>query len=58
MGHYNEKSLKLTINMEELTTHNCIVYEMVLDSKTGSWELVLMHDQDRNMVGVANFTQQ
>ena len=57
MGHYNEKSLRLTINMEELTAYTCIVYEMVLDSRSGSWELVVMQDQDRNMVGVANFTQ-
>jgi len=57
MGHYNEKSLRLTINIEELLAHNCIVYEMVLDSRSGNWELVVMQDQDRNMVGVANFTQ-
>ena len=57
MGHYNERNVKLTINMEELTTLQSIVYEMVMDSQSGNWELVLMHDADRNMVGVAEFTQ-
>ena len=33
-----------------------IMYEMVMDSQTGNWDLVLMHDQERNMIGVAEFT--
>ena len=57
MGHYSENKLKLTVNLEELIAHGSIVYEMVMDSKTGRWELVVMQDPDRNMVGVAEFTQ-
>ena len=57
MGHYSENKLKLTVNLEELIANGSIVYEMVMDSKTGRWELVVMQDPDRNMVGVAEFTQ-
>ena len=42
MGYYKEKNLKLNINMEELLNFETIVYEMVMDSKTGNWEIVLM----------------
>ena len=43
--------------MAELAAAGTIVYEMVLDSRTGSWEIVVMQDLDRNMIGVAEFTQ-
>ena len=57
MGHYKEKNIKLKVDMAELSNAGSIVYEMVLDSTTGSWELVVMQDLDRNMIGVAEFTQ-
>ena len=56
MGHYAEKDIKLKVNMEELVAHQRIVYEMVMDSKTGNWEIVTMQDSDRNMVGIAEFS--
>ena len=58
MGHYAEKNITLTVNMEELQNMRTIMYEMNMDSQTGKWEIVVMHDQDRNAVGVAEFTQQ
>jgi len=57
MGHYQEKNIKLKVEMAELAAAGTIVYEMVLDSRTGSWEIVVMQDLDRNMIGVAEFTQ-
>ena len=57
MGHYQEKNIKLKVDMAELAAAGSIVYEMVLDSRTGSWEIVVMQDLDRNMIGVAEFTQ-
>ena len=57
MGHYRENNIKLKVDMAELAAAGSIVYEMVLDSRTGSWEIVVMQDLDRNMIGVAEFTQ-
>ena len=57
MGHYAEKNITITVNMEELQHMKTIMYEMNMDSQTGKWEIVVMHDQDRNAVGVAEFTQ-
>ena len=57
MGHYREKNIKLKVDMAELSNAGSVVYEMVLDSRTGSWEIVVMQDLDRNMIGVAEFTQ-
>ena len=57
MGHYSEKNIKLKVNMEELATQQSIVFEMVLDSQSGNWEIVLMQDAGRNMVGIAEFSQ-
>ena len=31
IGHYNEKIVKLTVNMQELTQHQTITYEMIMD---------------------------
>ena len=57
MGHYKEKNIKIKVDMAELQNAGSIVYEMVLDSITGNWELVVMQDADRQMMGVAEFTQ-
>ena len=57
MGHYQEKNIKLTVNLQELETFGSIMYEMVMDSQSGNWEIVTMQDTDRNMVGVPEFTQ-
>ena len=32
MGHYEEKNLRLNVNMAELVEYQTIVYEMVMDS--------------------------
>ena len=56
MGHYEEKNIKLKVNMEELVAHQTLVFEMVLDSKSGNWELVLVQNANRNMVGIAEFS--
>merc|ERR1712060_284674 len=57
MGHYNEKNIRVKVNMAELLQHQSLVYEMVMDSQNGNWELVTVQDPDRNIVGVADFTQ-
>jgi len=57
MGHYKEKNIKLKVDLAALANVGSIVYEMVLDSPTGNWELVIMHDSERNMIGVAEFSQ-
>ena len=57
MGHYSEKNLKLKVNMDELLAHQSIVYEMVMDSQTGNWDLCLMQNLERDMIGLAEFTQ-
>ena len=57
MGHYQEKNLKLKIDLNQVLAGGGIVYEMVFDSSSGNWEIVVMYDSDRNVVGVADFTQ-
>ena len=59
MGHYQEKNLVLDVNLEELAgaPGQSIMYEMVMDSQSGDWELVLQYDGERNMCGVGSFTQ-
>ena len=57
MGHYQEKNLKLKVDMDELQAHRSIMYEMSMDSQSGNWEIVLMQNADRDMVGLAEFTQ-
>ena len=57
MGNYNEKSLNLKVNMDELAQHQTIIYEMVMDSQSGNWEICLVQSADREVVGVAEFTQ-
>ena len=59
MGHYQEQNLVLDVNLEELANSpgQSIMYEMVMDSQSGNWELVLQYDAERNMSGVASFTQ-
>ena len=57
MGHYQEKILTLKVDMEELNAHRSIMYEMSMDSQSGNWELVLMQNADRDMIGLAEFTQ-
>ena len=59
MGHYQEKNIVLDVNLEELANApgNSIMYEMVMDSQSGNWELVLQYDGERNMFGVGSFTQ-
>jgi len=58
MGHYHEKNLKVKINMAELQAAQSLTYECVMDSVSGNWELVVAQDADRNVVGVADFSQQ
>jgi len=57
MGHYAEKNIKIDVDLAELATHGSILYEMVLDSPSGNWEIVVMQDADRNIIGVAEFLQ-
>lgn len=58
MGHYQEKNLTIKVNMADLIASQSIVYECVMDSQSGRWELVLMQNLDRDMIGCAEFTQQ
>lgn len=57
MGHYNEKIVKLTVNMQELTQHQTITYEMIMDAQNSSWERCLKHNLSGNMFGPAEFSQ-
>ena len=43
--------------MDDLVAHETIVYEMNMDTKTGSWDICLMQNLDRDMIGLAEFTQ-
>ena len=50
--------MKLTVDMEELVLSESIEYMMVYDAgKTGKWEIVLMHNKSKDMIGVAQFEQ-
>ena len=54
--HYFEPDMVLKIKTEELLEHKSIEYMMVFDAaKTGKWELVLMHDMNKEMIGLAEF---
>ena len=56
MGHYQEPDMQITVNMEELIISESIEYLMVYDAgKTGNWEIVLMHNKNKEMIGVAEF---
>ena len=52
-----EKNLTIKVELEALVAAGQMVYEMVFDASTGNWELVVMQDAERNIVGVAEFTQ-
>ena len=56
MGNYQEPNLHLKVLMEELVEHGEIEYEMVFDCQTENWELVLMHNKNKDMIGVGEFT--
>ena len=44
--------------MDLLVKEQRLEYLMVFDAaKTGNWELVLVHDANKQMVGVADFKQ-
>ena len=56
--HYQEPHVSLKVPMAELLEHESIEYMMVFDAaKTGNWELVLMHNKNRDMIGLAEFNQ-
>ena len=55
MGHYHEPDLQLTVPLEELTQSGMIQYTMVFEPTTGNWELVLMHDKNKEMIGIGEF---
>lgn len=58
MGHYYEKNIKFDINLAQLSAEGGkLIYEMVFDSTTSNWELVVVQDAQRNPVGAAEFTQ-
>ena len=59
MGHYSEKNIKIKVDLNQLDAcGGSIVYEMVFDSPTGDWQLVVMQDANRSNIGVAEFVQQ
>ena len=56
--HYAEPHLMLKVNMAELVEHQSIEYLMSFDAaKTGKWDLVLMHNQNKDMIGIGEFDQ-
>ena len=56
MGNYNEPAINLKVSMEELMTHQSIEYMMVFDTKTGKWEIVVMQNKGKEMIGLAEFS--
>ena len=58
MGHYKEQNIKFDVDLAELANAGGkLVYEMVFDSPTGKWEIVVVQDEHSNPIGVAEFTQ-
>ena len=58
MGYYKEKNIKFQVNLVELA--NCggnIMYEMNFDAPSGNWTVVAKIDTNRDIIGVAEFTQ-
>ena len=56
--HYQEPHVSLKVSMADLLEHESIEYMMVFDAaKTGDWELVLMNNKNRDMIGLAEFNQ-
>ena len=57
-GHYNEPDMKLKVNMAELEANTGIEYMMIYDAaKTQKWEIVVMTNKDKDVIGTADFTQ-
>ena len=42
MGHYAEKNIQFDVDLAELANLGSIMYEMVFDSPSGNWEIVVM----------------
>ena len=58
MRHYNEPNMKIKVNMEELEEHQGIEYLMSFDAgKTGNFDVVLMHNKDKDLIGLAEYEQ-
>lgn len=58
MGHYAEKNIKFDVDLAELAgAGGSITYEMIFDSPSGNWEVVVMQDAERSVIGVVEFTQ-
>ena len=55
-GHYSEKNIQFNVDLAELA-NGPVTYEMVFDSPSGNWEIIVMYDSDKNVMGVAEFTQ-
>lgn len=54
--HYAEPGLLFDIDMEDLVAGEAREFLMVFDAgKTGQWELVLAHDNDKQMLGPVEF---
>ena len=58
MRHYNEPDLVIKVNMEELVEHQGIEYLMSFDAGgSGNFEVVLMHNKNKDLIGIADFEQ-
>ena len=55
--HYNEPDLHLTVDTEMLIKEQKLEYLMSFDAQSGQWELVVINNANKDMVGIADFKQ-
>ena len=56
--HYAEPELSFDIDLEDLMAGETREFLMMFDAgKTGKWELVLVHDKDKQMLGPCEFKE-
>ena len=54
-GYYNEPELSIKVDLEGLLRDGHHEYLAVLDAQTNKWELVLIHNSEKDMIGTAEF---
>ena len=56
--HYLEPDVLISVDTEQLIKEQKLEYLMVFDAgKSGNWELVLTHNANKEMIGLADFKQ-
>lgn len=54
-GYYKEPVLKLKVDLKALITDKQHEYMCVFDAASCKWELVLIHNAERDIIGAADF---